>query len=316
MMRLILSVQLFLACSSASVLAQNSIVENRQATPPFDASERLEPPKLAFFVIGAWGCGGAKQSATANAMLKGFAEGNSAAVLTTGDNFLDGGVSAVDDPQWNAKYAEMFPFSDFPAPFYPVLGMADYSGDPGAQVKYSYKPPKTGAPPWRMPAKYWSEVFTAAEGTFSVRVTGLDTPSLVSGKPGERDAQLHWLDSVLVSAEEDWSIVVGHHPIYSNGRGGNTLSMMLHVKPLLEKRGVNAYVAGRDNDLQLLAPLRGVRYAVSAAFCRTSDTRWAGNTLFADARFGFIRMEMNKTDMLMQFIASDGSVMYSLRSPK
>ncbi|MDH7514604.1 MAG: hypothetical protein QHI48_01835 [Bacteroidota bacterium] len=298
------------------VKAQYGRVENPHPIPPFDATERLAPPALSFFVIGSWGCGGAEQRNVAEAIRRRHEQEAAAAVLTTGNNFLDEGVAGLDDPQWHSKFEAVFKGAGAYPPFYPTLGISDAKGKADAQILYSSVHGESDHPKWVMPGRCWTALFRANASSLAVRVTGIDTPLIMEGTPMERKEVLRVIDSLLGLNDAAWKIVVGHHPVYSNGRGGNTLGMILSVQPLLEKHGVQAYFAGRDNDLQILAPVRGVRYAVSGAACRTSDTRWADNTLFTDSRFGFLWFQVNEREMLIQAVASDGTVLFAVKSPR
>ena len=51
-------------------------------------------------------------------------------------------------------------------------------------------------------------------------------------------AQLAELETDLAKSDADWKIVVGHHPVISNGKHGGTEELQQHLQPLLEKYGV------------------------------------------------------------------------------
>ncbi|HBB75469.1 MAG TPA: hypothetical protein DC048_13595, partial [Planctomycetaceae bacterium] len=49
-----------------------------------------------------------------------------------------------------------------------------------------------------------------------------------------------------------FTMVVGHHPVYSNGKHGDTEYLIRDWAPLLERHKVHVYLAGHDHDLQHL----------------------------------------------------------------
>jgi tartrate-resistant acid phosphatase type 5 len=297
------------------VRAQHSKVENPQSVPAFDAKARLTGETLSFLAFGDWGTGSRLQREVAKAMAAKHAADPVVAALTVGDNFYGRGVSGTDDPQWDSKFERMYPRDELDVPFYATLGNHDYGKDPDAEVAYTGTRLADGSTTrWHMPGRYWTHAFRSPGGGLSVRVVGLDTQTFVTGGAEQRMREQRWLDSVLAFADEDWTIVIGHHPVYSNGVHGNTIGMQRHVQPILEKHGVDAYVCGHDHDLQLLEPVQGVRYIVSGGGGGSRNVRWADNTLFAATNGGFVWMQFSKREMLVQFLDPDGAVLYAWKS--
>ncbi|MBL0173988.1 MAG: hypothetical protein IPP94_01780 [Ignavibacteria bacterium] len=302
---------------SAGAAAQHAKVEDARPAPSFDADERLAPPAVAFFAIGNWGLGGKDQRALAETMVKKWNADGAVAVLTTGDNFPESGVTGADDLKWAARFESIFPPDAFPIPFWATLGDDDYKSSPDAQVAYAARASSGSARTrWRMPARYWTTRFAADGDVFSVRVVGLDTRDFVSGDTARAGRQAAWLDSVLAARTEDWTVVLGYHPVFSNGMHGNTLGMLRRVKPLLEKHRVDLFLSGRDHDMQLIASVKGVRYIVSGGGSRPADTRWGENTVFASTNLGLLWFQMSASEMLVQFLDRDGSVVFAKRESR
>ena len=44
------------------------------------------------------------------------------------------------------------------------------------------------------------------------------------------------LESKLARSKAQWKIVIGHHPVYSNGHHNSTAELIQHVQPLLQVR--------------------------------------------------------------------------------
>lgn len=47
-------------------------------------------------------------------------------------------------------------------------------------------------------------------------------------------ANLLELESNLARSQAEWKIVIGHHPVYSNGHHNSTAELIQHVQPLLQ----------------------------------------------------------------------------------
>jgi tartrate-resistant acid phosphatase type 5 len=295
--------------------AQISKVENQQPVPAFNEAERLQGNALSFLVIGDWGTGGKGQKRVAAGMLAKYARDGALAVLTTGNNFYEAGVESADDSQWEMKFEAVYPREKFDIPFYATLGERDYRGDPDAQLKYSGKKLANGtASRWRMPGRFWTKVFTS--NTFSIRIIGIDTEQLLKGTAEQKERQLARLDSILAKSGEEWKVVIGHHPVYSNGQNGNSLGMIRSVKPVLEKHHADMYVSGHDLDLEWIEPVNGVQYVVSGGGSGSRDVRYGKNTRFAATNMGFVWFEVSGKEMLLQFLDADGKVIFAQRLPK
>lgn len=292
--------------------AQNSKVEDAREPAPFDAAHVPAGSAVRFLVFGDWGTGGRTQRTVADAMAAVFARAGADAVLSTGDNFYPTGVTSVDDPQWTSKFETMYGATALPVPFHAVLGNHDCQGSIDAQITYTgRKLPDGTVTRWRMPDRMWSERFVTTDGAVSTRVIGIDTQILTGRDNDARSAHLRWLDSTLAAATEQWLIVVGHHPIYSNGNHGNTLGMIRHVKPLLEKHKVALYLAGHDHDLQVLAPVEGVHYVVSGGGGGSRTVRWAENTRYAATNLGFTWLAAGAREMVVRMHDAEGTVRWA-----
>lgn len=296
--------------------AQNSKVEDAREPAPFDAAHVPAGSAVRLLVIGDWGTGGRTQRTVADAMAAVFARAGADAVLSTGDNFYPTGVTSIDDPQWTSKFEAMYDAGALPVPFHAVLGNHDCQGSIEAQIGYTGRTLADGSVTrWRMPDRMWSERFTTADGAVSTRVIGIDTQIITGRDNDARATHLRWLDSALAAATEQWLVVVGHHPIYSNGNHGNTLGMIRHVKPLLEKHKVALYLAGHDHDLQVLEPVEGVHYVVSGGGGGSRTVRWAANTRYAATNLGFAWLAAGAQEMVVRMHDAEGSVGWAFSIP-
>lgn len=228
--------------------------------------------------IGDFGTGSSDQKAVSKAMQDFMAAGKikPEALLLLGDNFygpahpliVNGKVSrgkeaapfTADSPRWQSDVEEMYPVSSFDFPMYAVLGNHDYHDNKGgqnAQLAYAKKPGVR----WRMPAKWYRQDFGSLLTVLFLdsnlrEVSGKDSKTKeytrASMDGAEVMAQNEWLKAELGKPRGTFTLVVAHHPLYSNGDHGDTRALIEGWEPLLQEHKVHAYLCGHDHDLQHL----------------------------------------------------------------
>jgi len=234
-------------CSSAA-LALN--LRPASAAPPVAA-----PDVLHMLSIGDFGTTGQRQHAVAKAMT-GFLEKTDVspeAMLLLGDNFYGPAKDgfSVDSERWRTTFEDVYPEKIFNFPCHVVLGNHDYRDNPGGEeVQLAYA--RRAGTRWRMPAKW----YRLDLGGAPARLTILALDSNLGGK--EATAQRAWLEDALRGPRAPLTMVIAHHPLYSNGAHGDTGHLVKHWGPLFEDHGVHAYLCGHDHDLQHLE-LEGLR---------------------------------------------------------
>ncbi|CAN5121496.1 hypothetical protein BH24PSE2_BH24PSE2_15460 [soil metagenome] len=122
-----------------------------------------------------------------------------------------------------------------------VLGNHDVEqhASPRAQIAYASER-------WRLPGRWYS--FHVGP----VHFVALDT---TPGGMQRAEHQLEWIDYALAEpAETSWTVVYGHHPLYSNGPHGNAgaTSAEFLKRAVCETTTIDLYLAGHDHDLQWL----------------------------------------------------------------
>jgi tartrate-resistant acid phosphatase type 5 len=231
---------------------------NRNAAVAADAGAAGDQHWL---MLGDFGSQEPSQTAVANGM-KAYAQSLKAkpqALLLLGDNFykkID--KWSVQSARWKAGFEEMYPKDVFDCPCPAVLGNHDYHDNLGGEmVQLAYTKP--GATRWHMPAK-WYRMDTPLI-TFLCIDTNLREISGLGkdGKPRpcltekEENEQLAWLKTELKKPRTTpWTIVIGHHPVYSNGLHGDSVSLIKDFAPLFQEHGVHLYLCGHDHDMQHL----------------------------------------------------------------
>ena len=236
------------------------------------AAETLESKKsgtLDLLAFGDFGSGDKNQRLVAQALMN-YQKSLSSKVqglLLLGDNFYGPMPGGVKSSRWKSDFSDMYPSKNFPVPCWAVLGNHDYHDTAGnEQVQLAYAASLDRKTRWTMPGKYY-RVDLPAEApqvTFLMIDTNWkggikkDGTQAASMSAGEIAAQATWLKTQLSSERAPFTVVVGHHPLYSDGAHGDGPALVKNLGPLLERWGVHLYLCGHDHDLQHLE-LDGLR---------------------------------------------------------
>lgn len=282
---------------------------------PFESPDasltRLPQPgeALTFLVLGDWGDRGTALQRTVAAQMGAVAARTAAAfVATAGDNFYPDGVASAADAHWQKSFERVYAAPSLRVPWHPVLGNHDYAGRIDAQLAYTARSDR-----WRFPARYYALTYPI-DDTTRLRLLMIDTVPLAAleeATPAGAEArrQLRWIDSTLAAPAPRWTVVVGHHPVYSAGEHGDNDVLRRSLQPLLERHGVAAYVSGHDHDLQHLRH-DGFHQFVSGAGAKVRETNSHPLTLFASTRPGFLVVSATRQRLRFQFVDHEGNLLY------
>lgn len=270
-----------------------------------------------FLAIGDWGREGLQhQTDVARAMALAAEEIGSRFVISTGDNFYPSGVTSVTDRQWKTSFEEIYIGPGLQTPWFVALGNHDYRGSAQAQVDYSLTNDR-----WKMPDRYFA-VTGVESGIPQLDTFYIDTTAMVSswsewiadaGKgrrpPHDLQKQLGWLDGALARSTAECKIVVGHHPVFSGGRHGDTPELIQWVQPLLEKHKVQAYINGHDHILQHIRRGR-VDYICSGSGASAGMAKSVLGSAFKSSSAGFATFACVGGSLQLGFRDFTGMVLY------
>lgn len=274
--------------------------------------------ELAFLVVGDWGHPREIANTRKVAAQMGIVADTLRAdfIVSVGDNFYERGVGGTDDALWRQAFEDVYTAASLQCPWYAVLGNHDHHGNVDAEIAYEKVSPR-----WRMPGRYYSHRERLSDGS-AADFFHLDTDPiarlswmyswLAAGRQIEE--QLDWLERGLATSDAPWKIVIGHHPIYSGGKHGNSDRLLGRVKPLLDRYGVQAYISGHDHDLQHIVA-DDVHYLICGSGSTTRETGSTFGTRYSAARLGFMTARMTPGEMEIGFVDATGAVVYSARIP-
>lgn len=170
---------------------------------------------------------------------------------------------SVTSQRWKDEIEDMYPSSIFPGPQWAVLGNHDYHDNEGGekvQLAYAQQPGVR----WHMPQKWYRVDLGSPTPLVTFLAVDTNFPSISGGKSKktgapmthmsaeEEAAQLVWLKAELAKPRAPFTVVVGHHPLYSNGRHRDAQPLIKQWGQLFQDHQVHAYLCGHDHDLQHL----------------------------------------------------------------
>lgn len=265
----------------------------------------LEPIEtIRFIAVGDVGTANADQKRVAVGMEKVCDALQCDFILLLGDNFMENGVTSLQDPLFQKTFASVY--EGLERPFIPILGNHDVRSSVLAQVAYSFENPQ-----WQMPNyAYQFEVGPA-------RFFGINTNCNIFG----------WLplNLQLDPPSEKWKFVYGHHAIYSSGvHGDNEWQVRWFWKNFLQM-AVDFYLSGHNHHLEHLKKSGDdTEYIVSGAggsHYRSAKNRAASKTSEAHRQFvyqdnGFVWFEVTTSQVQVKYFDAAGTELYRFHKKK
>lgn len=244
-------------------------------------------------------------------------------VFAAGDVHHFFGVESTTDPLWQTNYELVYSHPDLMLPWYPVLGNHEYRGNTQAVLDYAQVSRR-----WMMPARYYSKSFS--DNGVSIRFVLIDTAPLIEryrkdtakypdAHKQDIDRQLAWIDSTLTAANEDWVVVIGHHPVFAET--GKTVTerqdMQRLLDPILRKHKVDVYACGHIHNFQHLRFAgNSTDYVVNSAAALSRKVKPVEGTQFCSPATGFSVISVTKQALDFHFIDKDGKAIYTMHHTK
>ena len=280
-------------------------------------------------MIGDWGYDSDHQGqiAVANGMRK-YAQQNAVrpqALLFLGDNWygpLDGGAKS---PRWQTQFEEVYPTSAFDCPAYAILGNHDYQTWPMSKVDAELEYARSGHSRFTMPARWYTFEFPAKNPLVTFIALDSNVPHADGSTGHGRDftltsqqhaEQIAWLESELKKPRTTPHLVVmGHHPVYSDGPHGDHAILIRDWDPLFRKYNVPIYLAGHDHDLQHLEfeghPTSFFLSGGGGADLYNLKIQQSQRGPFAEKIYGFSQLSVTKEKLTLRHFDSDGKMLHA-----
>ena len=302
-----------------------SAIAGLGSLPSFASKPGQKPDASAtqLLIIGDWGYEDfTAQSRVASAMQQYVREHSltTDALLMLGDNWygpLPGGAASA---RWKTQFEDMYPKSVFNCPAYAIAGNHDYQRMPESKIAAELEYARKDGTRWTMPSLWYRFDFPAHKPL--VTMIALDSnvphPDGTPAKgvnftltPSEHAEQVAWLEAELSKPRTTpYLIVMGHHPIFSNGPHGDHKTLIADWEPLLRKHNVHMYLAGHDHDMQHLEfdehPTSFVLSGGGGADLYTLKIDEAQRGPYASKVYGFSHLEVAADKLTLRHLDETG----------
>ena len=285
---------------------------------PFAQEAKKDSASVRFLIISDMGgYASDNQKQVAVSMGQEAKKINAEFVVTIGDNYHGDGIASSTDPRWKTEFEDIYNSPSLQIPWYASLGNHDYRGNPDGEVAYSRLSKR-----WNLPSRYYVQKEQIV-GKDSILIVHLDTSPFIKDyhkkkseyyehvKNQNADKQLKWLDSVLTVSKVCWTMVVGHHPIFSAApKHGDTEELVDEVLPLLRKHKVLVYASGHDHVLQHLKE-GNIHFFICGGGANFRDVAQRDDVVFGVGSLGFMSINVTLDKFQMKFIDGNGNVLHT-----
>ena len=205
------------------------------------------PAGADLLMIGDWGYEEARAQSQVAAAMSDLHPGHALrwqALLLLGDNWYGPLPNGAQSTRWQTQFEEMYPASVFDCPAYAILGNHDYQNMPGSKVAAELEYARASRPGGKatrftLPSRWYRFEFPAENPLITFIALDSNMPKEkkndVDFTLTEQDAaqQLSWLEAELKRPRTTpFLVVMGHHPVYSDGPHGDHPVLIKDWDPL------------------------------------------------------------------------------------
>ena len=281
--------------------SQDDVVDSLRKKESFypQIKSHKNQENLKIVIFGDAGTGKPDQYKVGKAMYEVCQRKGCDFAMTTGDNIYRDGVKDVKSPLFKSHFEKAYEkFGRFD--FWMTLGNHDWRQSARAQVDYSFFSER-----WRMPGLHYA-VRNLPDW---LSIYALDTEKLDRG-------QVEIARKYLCN-RSGWKLLVGHHPVYSSGKHGDTGFMVRRVNPLIKDCGVHFVFSGHDHHLEHIRA-RGFQQIITGAGAKLRSVkprkRPEAESLFARSELGFSIISVSPENIELEFFNDRGRSLYSWSS--
>ncbi|HHT23095.1 MAG TPA: acid phosphatase [Bacteroidales bacterium] len=245
-------------------------------------------------------------------------------VAAIGDVHHFNGIISTQDPLWTTNYELIYKHPELMIDWYATLGNHEYRGNTQAVLDY-----KNVSRRWVMPDRYYTLTQEADDGS-TIRYVFLDTTPLIDKYRNDNtdypdackqdmEKQLAYVDSVLTVSKETWTVVMGHHPIYSETRKNisERTDLQKRLDPILRKHNVDFYINGHIHNFQHIKIKESpIHYFTNSSASLSRKVKDTEGTQFKSDKAGFSIVSANKTRLAIYFMDGNGDCIYGFEKKK
>ena len=248
------------------------------------------------------------------------------ALMMLGDNWYGELAGGVHSPRWKMQFEEMYPAEAFDCPAYAILGNHDYQRWPESKVDAELEYARMGKTRWTMPARWYRFEFPTRNPLMTVIALDSNMPfadgSSSRGRdftltPQQQADQLAWLTTELKRPRTTpFLVVMGHHPVYSDGKHGDHPVLVRDWDPLFREHGVHLYLAGHDHDMQHLEfehhPTSFFLSGGGGADLYDLKINPSKRGPYAQKVYGFSHLSVTPKQLILRHLDNDGRILHAL----
>ncbi len=245
-------------------------------------------------------------------------------VAAIGDVHHFNGIISTQDPLWTTNYELIYKHPELMIDWYATLGNHEYRGNTQAVLDY-----KNVSRRWVMPDRYYTLTQEADDGS-TIRYIFLDTTPLIDKYRNDNtdypdackqdmEKQLAYVDSVLTVSKETWTVVMGHHPIYSETRKNisERTDLQKRLDPILRKHNVDFYINGHIHNFQHIKIKESpIHYFTNSSASLSRKVKDTEGTQFKSDKAGFSILSANKNRLAIYFMDGNGDCIYGFEKKK
>jgi hypothetical protein len=299
----------------AALLLTDASLLQAQTTP---ASTAPAAAPMNLLSVGDWGFSAtaADKSIAQVTVAKGMADYAKRtglrfeATMVLGDNFKDK-LTGNDDPKFTQGFDDMFDRKLLPMPFYALMGSHDHeSGSAPFELTYGTTHPQSR---WKMPAQWYRLELPAEKPLITVFM--LDSnQDLLTAQEWKDEKQ--WMAAEFAKPRNTpWTVVFAHHPLFSNGRHGDSKTLQDEWGGLLKTAKADFYITGHDHILQQLQMPDWTTTFILNGGGGENINRPVNETdkrgPFVKAMHGFMHMQFEARKTTVRFIDQDGVIVHA-----
>ena len=249
------------------------------------------------------------------------------ALLMLGDNWYGELAGGTHSPRWKTQFEEMYPAEAFDCPAYAILGNHDYQRWPESKVDAELEYARTGKTRWTMPARWYRFEFPVRNPLMTIIALDSNMPFADGGSSRGRDFtltpqqqadQLAWLIAELKRPRTTpFLVVMGHHPVYSDGKHGDHPVLIRDWDPLFHEHGVHLYLAGHDHDMQHLEfehhPTSFFLSGGGGADLYDLKIEPSKRGPYAQKVYGFSHLSVTPEELSLRHLDSNGHILHAFK---
>ena len=302
---------LFCGCNDESKKLSINEAPCLRGGTPFDPII-FEQPGFHLYVIGDTGTGNENQLTSARVLESYHLQYNLDGIIHTGDIFYPKGLSSADDEAGYDKFNAIYQSLALTAiPWFLSAGNHEHDGSINALIEFSQL--NEGI---YYPDNYYLKTLVKTDLSWQVNLMVTDTTPFTHGLI--QAEQLSWLQNQLASQSTEMNLVIGHHPIFSNGAHGGTKELQGSFYQALVRYAVPLYLSGHEHSLQLLSAKNNSHFLISGAGgAALTNISCSENNLYGNKIYGGFALFITKDVIWVIPVTTDGSeVMFAISLAK